>query len=44
MNSKEKYFIMSISSSEKSKLSSNLLNELNRLYMDLKQKETQKVY
>ena len=43
MNSGEKHFIVPIciSSGEKSKLSLNQLNELNRLYMDLKQKEIQ---
>ena len=43
MNSENVHFIipMCISSSEKSKLSSNQLNELNRLYMNLKQQEIQ---
>ena len=43
MSSKEKYFIipMCISSYEKSKLSVSQLNELNRLYMNLKQQEIQ---
>ena len=43
MNSGTVHFIipMSISSSEKSKLSLNQLNELNRLYMNLKQQEIQ---
>ena len=43
MNSVEKHFIipMCINSNEKSKLSVSQINELNRLYMNLKQQEIQ---